>query len=225
MKKILAVLIFVAMTGSVAAFEEIECSTDAVFQENSCNQCFTGGSKDQGDNVGLLSDDWLNVTTVDKILYKEEQKMPTMVNLDSANVTWSQNPDDNSKFWGYTDEFNALYDENQEGYVLEAGKTVTWIKSLLSSVYTLEKNSASADANIGLLVYPIAIHDIDENGDIALEATQHNECVLFKSNAASDAPVVEEPKRLPETGPAEYILLLLMAMILGFGVMKVTRKS
>ncbi|MBT3728730.1 hypothetical protein HOG27_01280, partial [bacterium] len=41
-KKLLAILsLLVVSTSSLSAYEEIECSTDTVFSEYSCNQCFT----------------------------------------------------------------------------------------------------------------------------------------------------------------------------------------
>jgi hypothetical protein len=55
----------------------------------------------------------MNVTDIDKIVYKEEQLDPEMLNLDPSNVTWTQTPS-SENFWKYTDEFNALYSEDQE---------------------------------------------------------------------------------------------------------------
>lgn len=202
---------------SFAAYEEIECSVDTVFTENSCNQCFDWGKKVQWDNLGLLSDLWSNVSDVAKILYKEEQVDPEMINLDSTNVSWSQTTTEG--FWEYTDEFNALYSDTEEWYVLNAWNNVTWIKSWLASAYTLDKNTAPDDSNIGLLVYPISTHNILADGEITIDNTEHKECVLFKSGEASEV-VVEEPKKLPETGPAEYMLLAILAMILGFGFLQ-----
>jgi hypothetical protein len=34
----------------------------------------------------------MNLTDTSKILYKEEQIDPEMINLDSSNVSWSQTP-------------------------------------------------------------------------------------------------------------------------------------
>ncbi|MFC1797770.1 hypothetical protein ACFLY2_00885 [Patescibacteria group bacterium] len=45
-KKLLVMIsLLVIATPSLYAYEEVECSTDAVFSENTCNQCFTGGNK------------------------------------------------------------------------------------------------------------------------------------------------------------------------------------
>jgi len=42
-KRLLFIVSFLVITSpSFAAYDEVECSTDPVFSENSCNQCFTG---------------------------------------------------------------------------------------------------------------------------------------------------------------------------------------
>ena len=225
-KKILAISsLLIIATPSYAAYEEVECSVDSVYSEYSCNQCFDWGSKIQGDHLGLLSDLWMNATDVAKILYKEEQTDPEMISLDSSNVSWTQTPGSEG-FWEYTDEFNALYSDLEEWYVLNAGNSVTWIKSNLSHAYKLEKNTATEWANIGLLVYPITTHNILADGEITIDNSEHKECVLFKSGEAAKAVVAsEEPKKLPETGPAEFMLLAILAMILAFGLLQYKTKS
>ena len=216
-KKILASLILIGLSTSAsvfAVFEEIECSNDAVFAANSCSQCFTWWSQEQGANIGILSDIWLNTGNTDQLVYKEEQELPSMISLGGAS--WSQTPwADN--FWEYTWEFNELYSEIEDGYVLSAGEQVSWIKSKLGYAYKLDNNPAANGENIGLLVYNLTTHSLD-NGNIDEDGVDHRECVVFTSQAG-EAPVVEEPKRLPETG-AEHVLLLMIALLLGFGFFK-----
>jgi hypothetical protein len=55
----------------------------------------------------------MNVTDVKKILYKEEQVDPEMINLSSGNVQWIQTPSSDG-FWEYTEEFNKLYSDAEE---------------------------------------------------------------------------------------------------------------
>lgn len=221
-KKIfVSILLLMITIPSFAAYNEIECSTNAVFSENSCNQCFDWWSKVEWDHLGLLSDLWMNVTDVQKILYKEEQVDPEMISLDPANVSWVETPSSEG-FWEYTDEFNALYSDVEEGYVLDAWKSVTWIKSSLSHAYKLDMNTASEWSDIGLLVYPITTHNILADGEITIDNTEHKECVLFKSWTPSE---VVEPTQLPETGPAEFMLLIIVAMVLGFGVLQLRARS
>lgn len=224
-KLLLTTTLLAVVTPWFAAYEEVECSTDPVFNQYSCNQCFNWWEKVEWDNLWLLKDLWMNVTDVDKILYKEEQIDPEMINLDKENVNWIQLPNSND-FWTYTDEFNALYSESEEWYVLPAWKSVTWIKSKLSSVFNLEKNTAEKWSNIGLLVYYIYTHNILKDWEIDIDNTEHKECVLFKSWGAAKKVVAPAPKKLPQTGPAEYILLLLfLSMILGFWILKFKTKS
>lgn len=225
-KKLLAIFTLCAIaTPSFAAYEEVECSTDPVFSEYSCNQCFEWGTKMEWDKLGLLTDLWANVTDVKKILYKEEQKDPQMVNLDSTNVTWSQVPD-TDKFWEYTDEFNALYSDTDFGYILDAGKSITWLKSSLSHAFSLDKNTAPSWSNIGMLIYSIVSHNILASWEVSMDnSNEHLECVLFKSWDTAEVIVPETPKKLPQTGPAEYLLLMILAMALGFGVLKFRTKS
>jgi len=226
-KKFLSILpLLFLVTPTNAAYEEIQCSTDSVFSEYSCNQCFDWGTKVEWDNLWLLTDLWQNVTDLKKILYKEEQSDPQMINLNSSNVTWTQVPDSNN-FWEYTDEFNALYSDTDFWYVLEPGKSVTWLKSTLSHAFKLEKNSATKWTNIGLLVYPIISHPITADWEISMDNSQeHKECVLFKS--WDEAVVVipkEKPKSLPQTWPAEYLMLLILSFVLGFWVLKFRTRS
>ncbi|MFK7780281.1 MAG: hypothetical protein QM490_03960 [Candidatus Gracilibacteria bacterium] len=223
-KKLLVFISLLMITlPSFSAYNEIECSTNPIFSENSCNQCFDGNSKIEGDHLGLLSDLWMNVTDVAKILYKEEQVDPEMVNLDPANVSWVQTPTANG-FWEYTDELDALYSDMEEGYVLEAGSMVTWIKSSLSHAYKLDTNTAIEGTDIGLLVYPMTTHNILADGEITIDNTVHNECVLFTSGRAEEIEEVVV-ERLPETGPAEFMLLIIVAMILGFGFLQLRARS
>lgn len=225
-KKIIwALLISILInTSLVSAYNEIECSSDIIFKSNSCNQCFDGWLKAKWDYIWLLIDDWINPTDKNKILYKEEQKMPEMLNLNPNNVLWSQTPSVDW-FWEYSTEFDALYNENELWYVLEAWKKVTWLQSKMWYAYKLDNNTTANNTNIGLLVYPISTHVIQDDWTPSIDDELYNECVLFKSAWASEKTVTVKPKKLPDTGPTEYILLLIIAMILGFWFVKLSTKS
>ena len=162
-KKILAVsLILSSFSTTFAETTEVQCSTDSVFAEYSCNQCFDGWEKEQWGFIWLLTDIWSNTSENDKILYKEQQENPEMVNLNTSKVTWSQTPD-SKDFWEYTPEFEALFSNEQDWYVLGAGKSVTWLKSKLSYAFKLDKNETVKGENIGLLIYPILSHTLLAN--------------------------------------------------------------
>lgn len=222
-------ILLAASVSWVSAFDSIACDSDPAFAQNSCNQCFDGGEKSQGDTVGLLSDDWKNDSTNSQIVYKEDQKLPFMQDISSGSASWSQVPDSES-FWEYSDEFNALYDSKQEGYVLPAGQKVMWMKSKLGYGYTLDKNTLSKGGNIGLLVYPFKPHNILESGEITIDDVEHRECVLFKSAGAPSTPETPstpstpEKPQLPKTGP-ESIVFVAIALLLAFGLLMFTRKN
>ena len=223
-KKILTLLIIPFLLWTVSAYEEIDCSTDAIFESNICGQCFNWGTKTGWDYIGLLKDDWVNSSNSDYILYKEEQKMPNMVNLDTSSVVWSQTPW-TDWFWEYSSAFDDLYSEDLEWYILNSQEKVTWLESKLGYAYKLDKNTATENKNIGLLVYYISTHDILDDWTPSIDDKEHRECVLFKSAWDSEPKEPEKPKKLPETGPAESILLLILAMILGFTILKFKSKA
>lgn len=258
-----ATLVALSVWSASAAYKEIQCTTDPVFSSNSCNQCFEWGAKWEGANLGFLSDEWVNSSSTDKILYKEEQDMPKMVNLDPASVTWKSIPGEKG-FWEYTNEFNALYKADEEWYVLPKWKRVKWLASKTAYAYNLQKNKAATGRNIGLLVYPLSIHNISDTGDISVDASTHRECVLFTSGSPKQkevqntgTPAKAQPAKpipqtgpswkmptarnqgakaqpaqhqaaaphLPKTGPEHYVLLLILAMVLGFGIMRLRKNS
>lgn len=208
---------------SYAAVTTVACSSDATFATNSCGQCFDWGEAVVGDNKGILSDDWTNDGLNSQILFKEEQDMPKIISLGGA--IWKEiKASDSVEFWQYTVDLEALYDDENLGYMLDAGNTVTWLESTLGSAYNLEANTAAQGQNIGLITYDIATHEVDAGGDIALDADTHRECVLIKSGTPGQPPVVPETPELPQTGP-EHIFLALAALLLGFGFLQLRRKA
>lgn len=218
-----ALLLVTLMTPlSYAAVPTVSCDSDSVFSTNSCDQCFDGGIAVEGDNKGLLSDDWTNISSESQVLFKEEQDMPNMISLNGA--VWEEiKASDGVDFWQYTSDLEALYDEDNLGYTLESGKTVTWLESTLGSAYSLTSNSAAEWQNVGLLTYDIAVHQIDDGGDIELDANTHRECVLYKSGNPGEPEVPPTPE-LPQTGP-EHIFLALVALLLWFGFLQFRKRA
>lgn len=221
-KKVLAssVLLTVAFSSAYAETVEIDCSSDPVFSANSCNQCFDWGVKSQWEYIWLMSDVWKNDTTYDKLFYKEMNLiMPEMVNLAPSNVGWSQVPSSDG-FWEHTSDLEALYSNEYDWYVLPAWQQVTWLKSKLDAAYSLDKNDVAAGWNIWLLVYPIVSWNILPDWEISTEFSEHKECVLYKSGEQKQTITTPPPTTLPQTWPAEFFLLLILAMVLGFGILK-----
>lgn len=222
-KIFVSLLLVLSMVTPTLAYEEIECNIDTTFAEHSCNQCFKGESVSQGDPIGFLSDDWINSSSNDMILYKEIQEDPRFINLSPDTSWWDQQPS-SQDFWEYTSEFENIYSESEDGYVLESGKKVTWIKSKLGYSYELDLNTAPLDENIGMLIFPITTHALLDDGTISEDADVHNECVLYTSwDEKEAAPLVV--KRLPETGPAEFVMLGFLAMLIWFVFIKNRKES
>ena len=215
-----AMLFSFTLTSSYAALSEVSCSTNQDFTANSCSQCFTGGTVSVGDNKGLLTDIWENNSDANQVLFKEEQEMPQMIALGGAN--WTEvKASDSVDFWEFTSGLEALYDDDNLGYTLAPGASVTWIESTLGSAYQVVSNAPSG-SNAGILAYDIAVHMVEDDGNIALETESHRECVLYTSAGEASAPsevVVPSTPTLPATGP-EHMLLALVALLLGFGFLK-----
>jgi hypothetical protein len=91
------------------------------------------------------------------------------------------------------------------------------LKSKLDSAYKLDRNEVANWGNIWLLVYSLTTGNILESWEVSTDFAEHNECVLYKSwDEVKQTP----PPTLPQTGPAEYFLLLILAMVLWFGIVK-----
>lgn len=230
-----AIVVALSATSAGAAYDEIECSTDAVFSANSCDQCFEWGQTSVNGDVGFIDDEWVNVGNSSKVMFKEEQAMPRMLSLNGSN--WSQSPSADN-FWEWTPELEALYSESEQGYVLGAGQRVKFIQSAVGRAYTLDSTEAGQGENVGLLVVPLLSHVVMEDGDISTDDAVHNECALFK--AWAEAPVnssssgtpsnpsnpTPEPKEMAQVETwAEAYLILLFALILGFVYLKTRRHA
>ena len=228
MKKVLltwASILALGITSiSNASYNEVSCSTDPVFAQNSCTQCFDWGVKSEGDQLGLLTDVWSNGTSKPMYMLKAENELTDAVKMISLNwASWSYEPTKEG-FWEYTDSLEKL--PHEEGfYTLAAGKSVDWIQSKLG--YSIKLNKWAWDnKNAWLLKYVIKVH-ADDAGTPAEATTSHSECVLFKSSwqkATTPSSKKETPKKLPQTGPQE-VLLLLLSLLLAGGLFFVSRKK
>lgn len=221
-----AILFWITLQGVSAAYTEIDCGSDPVFAQNSCTQqCFNWWEKWQGEAFWFINDIFINKTANPKLLYKEEQSMPQMINLWSDKTSWSQTPSGDN-FWQYTKDFETIYSAGQEAYVIWAWKQVSWIESKTWYAYKVDKNTVARGQNIGLLVFSVISHDL-VNNEVSIETSEHKECVLYKSWVASQNPVVtinEPVKRLPQTWP-EHIILVLIALLLGLGLFWLKRRT
>ena len=241
--KIVSILLLVTTSVSSvhAATDTVSCDSSPSFVANSCNQCFVDSDAvAEGEVKGLLTDIWENNSDGAQIVYTQEQDLPQIVSLNGAS--WSEvKASDGVDFWKFSEDFEALFSEDDGGHILEAGQSVRWLESTLGSGYRLDSSSADVGSPVGLIVYDLGVHNILADGEPAIDIDTHRECVLVNSAAVVTEPVVDTttgevveptpaqpgtpaPKVLPETGP-EHFLLALAALLLTFGFFYFRRKA
>jgi len=224
-KAILALFVgSLALPTSFAAYPEVSCSSNAVYGSYGCHQCFDGGNVFDGDQLGFLSDIWVNDTNLPKLMYQEEQTTPKMHSI--GGTTFKATKDAKS-FWRPTRDLKDL--ASQGGYVLPAGSRVTWIESAPGAVYQVSHTPAKWQ-HAGMLVFGITEHTILANGDVTAENRVHNECVLFTSWAGTPPPIIPDPEpvpteiTVPQTGPEHWVIGIVIALLLGAIVYVATSK-
>lgn len=135
---------FMPLVASAAAYPEVSCSTQKAFESNSCDQCFDGGVLKSGDTLGRLVDTWTNKSSNDQVAFKDEQQMPTIVNIGGSATIWSMNPKDPADFWKFGQ--NVIWTKApaasgataREQFILAPGKSVNFIEAdALGATYTL----------------------------------------------------------------------------------------
>ncbi|MDD5769813.1 MAG: hypothetical protein PHE25_02495 [Candidatus Gracilibacteria bacterium] len=211
------------------AYTTVDCSSNSSFGENSCNQCFAGGEVKVGDVLSVFDDTWNNDTTNKKIMYKEDIKLPILNSLNGSKFTKKPNDD---TFWEYTKEFEALKDNDFDGYVLPAGQKVSWIKSSMGAGYKVEKVGTKGKG-AGMMIYDIMSYNILPSGEVDTNKNSHKECVLFTSGETVINPPVEEkiPTKKPEikemtkvkTGPEGILFFMVLSFLIG--IVFINRKT
>ncbi len=219
MKKVILTGIILALSSSVVnawEYKEVSCSSNPLFGQYECSQCFDGWSLEEGKNLGLLTDVWSNGTSSSMYMLKGENELDSAVKMYAQNgASWSYEPTQEN-FWEYTDALEQLPHDGGF-YTLAAWKSVDWIQSKLGYSIKLNK-SAEAGKEIWLLKYTINIHT-DNNGIPNETTISHSECVLFKSagkTANTPATTKVSPQKLPKTWPQEVLLLLLSLILAGW---------
>jgi len=222
-----AIIFWLTLQSVAAAYTEVECNSDPAFAQNTCNQCFNWWEKWQGEAFGFINDIFINKTANPKLIYKEEQAMPSMINLWGDKTSWSQTPN-SEDFWQYTKDFETVFSTWQEAYVVWAWKQVNRIESKTWYAFKLDKNTVARGQNIGMLIFSVISHDL-VNNEVSIDTIEHKECVLYKSWVPSTTPtkvVIENTpvKRLPQTWP-EHILLVFIALLLGLWLFGLKRRA
>lgn len=209
----------------VNAYEEIDCSTNPIYSQNSCNQCFDWGEVKNDTPIGFFTDIWSNKTTSDKILYKEEQVMPTFIPLNETKL--EQNPQDDS-FWQYTSDLEALKSQTLSGYVLPAWKDVTWLKSSDWAWFKMQ-NLPWKSENAWIMIYEIMSHPVNASWVVdATDIESHKECVLYKSGEETvvvppteSKPTPPTPKEMTkvQTWPGEVLAVIMLSLLLAVWIL------
>lgn len=236
-----SVLTLTMLTSTYAAnegsYSKVDCALNSSFWEYSCNECFDWWILKVWQKLDMNNDIWVNKIEnwVKQIIFKEEQKMPVMNNLNGS--VFLKKPD-NDTFWQYTSDLEAFKDTTLNWYVLPAWQSVKWLESSNWAAYMVDKLGTSW-ANAWVLVYDLVTHNILPNWEVdTTNSKKHRECVLYK---AWDAPVVvtpenvkpetvkpepkpvtPKPKVLPTAGPEAYFLVIIISML--FSMLILNRK-
>ena len=208
-------------TGVANAYDEINCSTDSIFVQNNCDQCFDWGSVKVWNTKIDFSDEYKNPSWNSKILYDVELKgkFPFIVNLWWSASEWQTIPWEEG-FWTLTDSLKNLEVSGywQTAYEIPANSRVTRIKSNTWYWYRLVKNTVASWKNVWMIVFPVVSHDVID-WVVSSQAVEHRECVLFKSDWPGEVETT-----VPPTWP-EHILLLWIALFLAIFYLGLRRKN
>ena len=237
---------------AIGEYAEIPC-TSPEFQQNNCGQCFDGGKVAVGEKLTNLFDSWTNANPTDEIIYKDEQVMPELVNLGGANTKWTSIPDSPTQFWKFANEIawtdssfgstsatgasltgatatgststgtTASSSSARQEFMLTANKKIRFVESDFGAVHTLESTDKTDGNTVGLIKYTLNYHDISSDGNESA-MKNHIECVRYQATGKATPPVTPPNATKVKTGP-ETIVILLAAMGIGFGVMRLKKRA
>lgn len=222
-KKITLLALASALTiaSTSAAYETVDCSTNPIFWQNSCIECFNWWELKSWDTLSFLDDAWNNNGQNDALSYKEEIVMPKMISTPWAEFT--QKPSSDAEFWETTEDLEKLYSESYGWYVLPAWQSVTWIRSTLWSAFMFNNKSLNVWDTAWVLTFDLSSHSISETWDVVMNEKPHRECVAY-TNWSWIAPVTPEPLPTPEptpeemtqvkTWPGEMMIVALLSILL-----------
>lgn len=213
-------------TWTVSNYEKVDCDKD-FFIQNACNECFAGWNKNIGEKITSLNDSWTNPNTTEQIIYNDEQTFPELVNLWGDNTKWLTSPEDNTKFWKYSQEL--IWNDSKTGsgrqeYLLEWWKTINVFESDLWATYTVDSTDKNQWEVIWLLKFPLAYHNIDATWN-EWEKMNHIECVAYYAWAPVVAPVAPQAEVTKVKTWPELLILILMTLILSFFFLRLRKKA
>ena len=218
---------------SLGEYKSISCNSNSAFSINSCDQCFDGGSVKTGEKLTGLFDNWTNSSNMTLSAYKEEQKTPNMVRF--GTTTWSTTPASEANVWKYSSDviWVTPSGETKSQFWLASGQKVKFYEADIGGGYTLDKTDKKSGDLVGMLRFPTVSHSMDLNTANEGPATTHYECVAYKYDLPTVAPmtVVSTGSKTPEpaqvtktkTGP-ETLILIAAAFFIAFGMMFTLRR-
>lgn len=217
-----------ANSTSLGEYKEVACSSNTIFSQNSCDQCFIGSSVKVGERLSGLFDNWTNTTSDYLIAVKDEQKLPNMVSFGSV---WTPSSSDESKMWKSSPEITWVPGASgKEEFQLIPSQKVRFNETDLGAGYTLTSTEKKNGDIVGLMRFPVTYYTMDMSTVTRSTTPQtHYECVSYTLNKPAE-PVKEKPKPTPpeatktETGPTETLVLIVAAFFIAFGLMISLRK-
>ena len=208
-------------------YTEVACSSDPIFGQNSCGQCFVGRGVKVGERLTGLADNWKNTTSNYLIAVRDEQKTPNMVSYDSV---WTPSSSDESKMWKNSSAITWIPGTSgKDEFQLLPDQKVTFMETDLGAGFTLTSSQKKHGETVGLLRFPVVYYTMDMT-TVTRSATAetHYECVKYTLDnpttptTPTTPPVV--PKTEVETGPTETLILIIAAFFIAFGLMISLRK-
>lgn len=218
-------------------YSSVDCGSQKFFTDNTCSLCFEGQTVKVWQRLTGLFDTWTNTSGWVQVMYKDEQIMPTLVNLGaSSNTKWSPVPSDPTKMWVYTPEIvwmSSTVSPWKQEYLLGSGQKVKFIQQDLGAWYSLLSTDAKAWDYIGMAKFPLYYRDRNIQASTDSDKQAHFECVAYKfDKTTSVTPNPKDPSTpiepttgmtKAETGPEEMILIA-AAFFIAFGLMFSLRK-
>lgn len=210
-------------------YKEVACTSDVIFSQNSCNQCFIGSEVSVGEKKTDLFDNWKNPSS-DTIFtaIKSEQKLPELISFGS---TWVPSNADASKIWTFHTDVSEGFVPNNgiEEFILSPNQEVRFYQTSLGAGYTLESTTKNNGDVVGMLKFPVVYYSQNLSGEKSSTSQTHYECVAYPLKKVEPTPAPntpETPKEITktETGPAETLVLIIAAFFIAFGLMISLRK-
>ena len=184
-------------------YTEVACSSDAIFSQNSCGQCFVGRGVKVGERLTGLADNWKNTTSNYLIAVRDEQKTPNMVSYDSV---WTPSSADESKMWKNSSAITWIPGTSgKDEFQLLPDQKVTFMETDLGAGFTLTSSQKKHGETVGLLRFPVVYYTMDMT-TVTRSATAdtHYECVKYTlENPATPTTPPLDPKTELETGPTD----------------------